>query len=41
MSSLTEKKYVSLRKRLDHLGYRQALGIESLPLVFSLSKLLQ
>ncbi|XP_078481084.1 centrosomal protein of 135 kDa isoform X1 [Ciona intestinalis] len=33
MSSLTEKKFVTLRKRLDQLGYRQALGIESLPLV--------
>lgn len=28
-----ERKFVNLRKRLDQLGYRQLLGIESLPLV--------
>ena len=28
-----EKKFVTLRKRLDQLGYRQTLGIETLPLV--------
>uniref|UniRef100_A0A8D3E954 Centrosomal protein of 135 kDa n=1 Tax=Scophthalmus maximus TaxID=52904 RepID=A0A8D3E954_SCOMX len=28
-----ERKFVNLRKRLDQLGYRQPLGIESLPLV--------
>ncbi|XP_076808288.1 centrosomal protein of 135 kDa-like isoform X2 [Clavelina lepadiformis] len=33
MSTVTEKKYVLLRKRLDQLGYRQALAIESMPLV--------
>jgi len=33
MTSITEKKYVALRKKLDQLGYRQALGLESLPLV--------
>jgi centrosomal protein CEP135 len=32
-SSVTEQKYVNLRKRLDQLGYRQTLGIESLPLI--------
>ncbi|XP_040896794.1 centrosomal protein of 135 kDa isoform X1 [Toxotes jaculatrix] len=33
MSSSAERKFVNLRKRLDQLGYRQPLGIESLPLV--------
>uniref|UniRef100_A0A3B3Z0Y9 Centrosomal protein 135 n=1 Tax=Poecilia mexicana TaxID=48701 RepID=A0A3B3Z0Y9_9TELE len=33
MSSNAERKFVNLRKRLDQLGYRQTLGIESLPLV--------
>uniref|UniRef100_A0A665V9X0 Centrosomal protein 135 n=1 Tax=Echeneis naucrates TaxID=173247 RepID=A0A665V9X0_ECHNA len=28
-----ERKFVNLRKRLDQMGYRQPLGIESLPLV--------
>jgi centrosomal protein CEP135 len=32
-SSISEQKYVNLRKRLDQLGYRQTLGIESLPLI--------
>lgn len=30
---MTERKFTTLRKRLDQLGYRQALGIESVPLV--------
>uniref|UniRef100_A0A3P8PZK1 Centrosomal protein 135 n=1 Tax=Astatotilapia calliptera TaxID=8154 RepID=A0A3P8PZK1_ASTCA len=33
MTSNAERKFVNLRKRLDQLGYRQPLGIESLPLV--------
>ncbi|XP_070554439.1 centrosomal protein of 135 kDa-like isoform X2 [Ptychodera flava] len=33
MSTTAERKFVTLRKRLDQLGYRQPLGIESLPLV--------
>jgi len=33
MTTATERKFTSLRKRLDQLGYRQSLGIESLPLV--------
>uniref|UniRef100_A0A3B3BWX3 Centrosomal protein 135 n=1 Tax=Oryzias melastigma TaxID=30732 RepID=A0A3B3BWX3_ORYME len=33
MNSSAERKFVNLRKRLDQLGYRQPLGIESLPLV--------
>lgn len=33
MSGMAEAKFVSLRKRLDQLGYKQPLGIESLPLV--------
>lgn len=33
MSTNAEKKFVNLRKRLDQLGYRQPLGIETLPLV--------
>ena len=32
-SSAAQQKFTSLRKRLDQLGYRQPLGIESLPLV--------
>uniref|UniRef100_A0A672HCG2 Centrosomal protein 135 n=1 Tax=Salarias fasciatus TaxID=181472 RepID=A0A672HCG2_SALFA len=32
-SSIAERKFVNLRKRLDQLGYRQPLEIESLPLV--------
>ena len=30
---MAERKFSTLRKRLDQLGYRQPLGIESLPLV--------
>ncbi|XP_028406798.1 centrosomal protein of 135 kDa-like isoform X2 [Dendronephthya gigantea] len=30
---MTDRKFTNLRKRLDQLGYRQALGIESVPLV--------
>ena len=33
MATATERKFTSLRKRLDQLGYRQPLGIEALPLV--------
>uniref|UniRef100_A0A3B3HTE7 Centrosomal protein 135 n=2 Tax=Oryzias latipes TaxID=8090 RepID=A0A3B3HTE7_ORYLA len=33
MNSSAERKFVNLRKRLDQLGYRQPVGIESLPLV--------
>ena len=33
LSSNSEQKYINLRKRLDQLGYRQTLGIESLPLI--------
>lgn len=33
MTSTAERKFINLRKRLDQLGYRQPLGIESLPLV--------
>ncbi|XP_073333060.1 centrosomal protein of 135 kDa [Pagrus major] len=33
MNSSAERKFINLRKRLDQLGYRQTLGIESLPLV--------
>ena len=33
MSSMSEQKYAQLRKRLDQLGYRQTLAIESLPLI--------
>ncbi|XP_067453663.1 centrosomal protein of 135 kDa isoform X1 [Thunnus thynnus] len=33
MNSSAERKFVNVRKRLDQLGYRQPLGIESLPLV--------
>ncbi|XP_030229335.1 centrosomal protein of 135 kDa isoform X3 [Gadus morhua] len=33
MSTTAERKFLSLRRRLDQLGYRQPLGIETLPLV--------
>ena len=33
MATATERKFTNLRKRLDQLGYRQPLGVESLPLV--------
>ncbi|XP_040527410.1 centrosomal protein of 135 kDa isoform X7 [Gallus gallus] len=33
MTTTAERKFVNLRKRLDQLGYRQPLGVESLPLV--------
>ncbi|XP_071786802.1 centrosomal protein of 135 kDa-like isoform X1 [Asterias amurensis] len=33
MSAQAEQRFTALRKRLDQLGYRQALGIDSLPLV--------
>ena len=33
ISSISEQKYINLRKRLDQLGYRQTLGIDSLPLI--------
>ncbi|XP_063166215.1 centrosomal protein of 135 kDa isoform X3 [Candoia aspera] len=33
MTTAAERKFVNLRKRLDQLGYRQPLGVESLPLV--------
>ncbi|XP_035680916.1 centrosomal protein of 135 kDa-like isoform X2 [Branchiostoma floridae] len=33
MTSTAERKFANLRRRLDQLGYRQPLGIESLPLV--------
>ena len=33
MTNTAQQKFVNLRKRLDQLGYRQPLGIESLPLV--------
>ncbi|XP_037530312.1 centrosomal protein of 135 kDa [Nematolebias whitei] len=33
MNSSAERKFINLRKRLDQLGYRQPLGIDSLPLV--------
>ncbi|XP_066041868.1 centrosomal protein of 135 kDa [Chamaea fasciata] len=33
MSTSAERRFVNLRKRLDQLGYRHALGVESLPLV--------
>ncbi|XP_043076342.1 centrosomal protein of 135 kDa isoform X2 [Puntigrus tetrazona] len=33
MTTSAERKFISLRKRLDQLGYRQPLAIESLPLV--------
>ncbi|XP_068599752.1 centrosomal protein of 135 kDa [Brachionichthys hirsutus] len=33
MNATAERKFVHLRKRLDQMGYRQPLGIDSLPLV--------
>ncbi|XP_067891129.1 centrosomal protein of 135 kDa isoform X2 [Heterodontus francisci] len=33
MTATSERKFINLRKRLDQLGYRQPLGIETLPLV--------
>ena len=33
MATAMERKFTGLRKRLDQMGYRQALGVESLPLV--------
>ncbi|OBS78058.1 hypothetical protein A6R68_19554 [Neotoma lepida] len=33
MATAAERKYINIRKRLDQLGYRQALTVESLPLV--------
>ncbi|GCC24717.1 centrosomal protein of 135 kDa isoform X2 [Chiloscyllium punctatum] len=33
MTTTSERKFINLRKRLDQLGYRQPLGIETLPLV--------
>ncbi|KAJ8028410.1 hypothetical protein HOLleu_30630 [Holothuria leucospilota] len=33
MSGMAEAKFITLRKRLDQLGYKQPLGLESLPLV--------
>ena len=30
---MAERKFANLRRRLDQLGYRQSLGIESVPLV--------
>ncbi|XP_005501252.2 centrosomal protein of 135 kDa [Columba livia] len=33
MTTTAERRFITLRKRLDQLGYRQPLGVESLPLV--------
>ncbi|KAM7053274.1 centrosomal protein of 135 kDa isoform 2-T4 [Acridotheres tristis] len=33
MSANAERRFVNLRKRLDQLGYRHPLGVDSLPLV--------
>ncbi|NXN72460.1 CP135 protein, partial [Himantopus himantopus] len=33
MTTTAERRFLNLRKRLDQLGYRQPLGVESLPLV--------
>uniref|UniRef100_A0A4X1TTD9 Centrosomal protein 135 n=1 Tax=Sus scrofa TaxID=9823 RepID=A0A4X1TTD9_PIG len=33
MTTAAERKYINIRKRLDQLGYRQALTVECLPLV--------
>ncbi|XP_039921486.1 centrosomal protein of 135 kDa isoform X1 [Hirundo rustica] len=33
MSTNAERRFLNLRKRLDQLGYRHSLGVESLPLV--------
>ena len=32
-TAAAQQKFTNLRKRLDQLGYRQPLGVESLPLV--------
>lgn len=36
--SNAERKFLNLRKRLDQLGYKQPLGIDSVPLVEKLLK---
>ncbi|NXE80243.1 CP135 protein, partial [Cochlearius cochlearius] len=36
MTTNAERRFINLRKRLDQLGYRQPLGVESLPLVENL-----
>ncbi|NXX52476.1 CP135 protein, partial [Scopus umbretta] len=36
MTTTAERRFINLRKRLDQLGYRQPLGVESLPLVENL-----
>ena len=33
MATAAERRFTALRKRLDQIGYRQPLGLESLPLV--------
>lgn len=33
MTANAERRFVNLRKRLDQLGYRHPLGVDSLPLV--------
>lgn len=33
MSANAERRFVNLRKRLNQLGYRHPLGVDSLPLV--------
>lgn len=33
MATAVERRFTGVRKRLDQLGYRQPLGVESLPLV--------
>uniref|UniRef100_A0A8C8E7E5 Centrosomal protein 135 n=1 Tax=Otus sunia TaxID=257818 RepID=A0A8C8E7E5_9STRI len=33
MTTTAERRFINLRKRLDQLGYRQPLAVESLPLV--------
>lgn len=33
MTTTAERRFINLRKRLDQLGYRQPLGVETLPLV--------
>ncbi|KAM9236683.1 centrosomal protein of 135 kDa [Leptosomus discolor] len=33
MTATAERRFINLRKRLNQLGYRQPLGVESLPLV--------
>ncbi len=32
MATAAERKFTSLRKRLDQMGYRQPLSLEALPL---------